>query len=76
MALNATTLATNLKSEISSQLQGVFTITDTSVLDKFAQALSTAIANKVVAHIQSAALVTGTVTSGPGSGGAVTGTVS
>lgn len=64
--------ASVLKGLIKTQLAGLFTITDDATLDKFAQA----VANAVVTHIQAQALVTGTVTSGAGSGGAVTGVVS
>lgn len=68
MPLNKATL----KALIISKVQSKFTIETEQTLDDFADA----VADAVVTHIQAAALVSGTVTSGAGSGGAVTGTVS
>ena len=78
MALNAGTLEAALQPEIKTQMAALFTISGTfgaDALDKFATAMATAIANKVVDHIKTNAVVSGSVTSGSGAGGAITGTV-
>lgn len=68
MALTQASLATKIQAEIIAQFGAP---ADSSVLLKFANA----IAKAVVDEIQANAVVTGTVTSGAGSGGAVTGSV-
>lgn len=68
-----------LKPAIKTQLESQYQIVagfGAGELEKFAEALATAIGNQVVSYIQANALVSGTVTSGNGAGGAVTGTVS
>lgn len=70
MPLSAATLSAAIKTEIEN-IAGI-DIIDEAELERFTDALATAI----VDHITANALVTGTVTSGAGAGGAVTGTVS
>ena len=61
-----------LKAEIKSSLLAVFgAAEDDEKLDDFCQAM----ADAIVGYIQANAVVTGTVTTGMGAGGAVTGTV-
>lgn len=67
MALSSSSLKSKLKVEIAA----LFSITDQATLDKACEA----IAKAVVEEIQTNAVVTGTVTSGIGAGGSVTGTV-
>ena len=63
----------SLKGKIKDKLDAEFGApTDPAWQEKFCKA----IAEAIVEEIQASALVTGTVTSGAGSGGAVTGTVS
>lgn len=68
MALTQASLATKIQAEIIAQFGAP---ADAGTLQKFANA----IAKAVVDEIQANAIVTGTVTSGMGAGGAVTGTV-
>jgi hypothetical protein len=66
--LSQASLATKIQAEIIAQFGAP---ADAATLQKFANA----IAKAVVDEIQANALVSGTVTSGAGAGGAVTGTV-
>jgi hypothetical protein len=68
MALSISVLKQAIIDEVNAEFGAP---DDASKLSKFAQALATAI----VEHIQANAAVTGTVTSGAGSGGSVVGTV-
>jgi hypothetical protein len=69
MPITQATLSTKIKSE----MQAVYGAPDEpEKLQKFADA----IAKAIVDEITSSALVTGTVTSGAGAGGSVTGTIS
>jgi hypothetical protein len=61
-----------LKQALKDEISDVKNVEDDGALDEMAEAIATA----VVEYIQANALVTGTVTSGVGAGGAVTGTVS
>lgn len=62
----------SLKGRIKTKIQAFFDIQEDTLLDEFCQA----IAEGVVEEIQTNAQVSGTVTSGAGNGGSVTGTVS
>lgn len=63
----------SMSSDIKAQLQTVFgSPVDSAKLQEFCDALGKAI----VENIKANALISGTVTSGAGSGGTVTGTVS
>ena len=76
--MNGAALAAALKPVIVSNVKANYTVRATigdAELDKFAQALSQALGTTIVSYIQSNALVSGTVTSGSGSGGSITGTV-
>lgn len=68
MPLTQASLATKIQAEIIAQFGAP---ADAAILQKFANA----IAKAVIDEIQANAVVTGTVTSGAGAGGAVTGTV-
>lgn len=68
MPLSSSVLSTELQTEIAA----VLNIVDPAQLKKVCDAIAAA----VVTHIQNNALVSGTVTSGAGAGGTVTGTVS
>lgn len=81
MPLNPGQLASDLETAITAAISEVFDIKlpeGKPILDKFSKALADAIAPVVVSHIQDNALVStnvvGSVTSGPGAGGAVVGT--
>ena len=69
MPLSNSTLKSLIKSHIITETGSPTADAD---LEKFCKAL----ADAIVEHIVAAALVTGTVTSGAGTGGAVTGTIS
>lgn len=76
MAMNATTLAGALKPEIKSQIATLFggvPLAGAVNLDQFAEAMAKAIANKVVDHIQTFAVVT--VNGVQGGIGSATGTI-
>lgn len=68
MPMNAGTLKSDIKGEIKTALQAQFTIVDLTMLDKFADAVAQAVADKVVAHIQTNAQVTTSCGAGPGTG--------
>lgn len=63
----------SLKQKIKDKLDATFGAPDNPT---WQENFCKAIAEAIVEEIQTSALVTGTVTSGAGSGGAVTGTVS
>lgn len=69
MALTEASLSTAIKAEIQSEYGGA--PDDAAKLQKFADAMARAVVNE----IKNNAVVVGTVTSGLGSGGDVTGTV-
>lgn len=79
MPLNGAALSSALQPVIEAQIRANYTIVagfgDAEVA-KFAKALADALGPTLVTYITANALVTGTVTSGAGSGGNVTGTVS
>lgn len=59
MAMNPTVLAADIKSAIIAELTGQFTVTEATFLNKFAEAVGKAVAEKVISHIQSFAVATG-----------------
>jgi hypothetical protein len=70
-------LIASLKPEIEAQIKAAFgPPADAAMLTKFANAIATAVSNKIIPHITRTALVnsTGTVTTGPGTGGNVVAT--
>lgn len=78
MPMSGAALAAALKPVIETEIRTNFTITagfGDAELTKFAQAIADAVGETVVTYIQANAAVSGTVTSGAGSGGSVVGTV-
>lgn len=77
MPMNGPDLATALKPVIEAQLTLLLDpeIVDPVRLAAFATAMANAIGLTTVTYIQANALVSGSVTSGLGAGGSITGTV-
>lgn len=61
----------DLSSKLQANLSGVFTILNSVELKKVCDAIAQAVVDEITQN----AIVTGTVTSGAGQGGSVTGTV-